>query len=61
MATTQFCFTTVGATTPVAFSSSASFEVKTPTGTSSATTASANASQTICRVATDTAVNVTDG
>lgn len=61
MATTQFCFTTVGDTAPVAYSGSATFEVKTPSGSSAATTAAANASQTICRVATDTAVYVAFG
>jgi hypothetical protein len=59
MPTTQFSFCAVNDDLSQApFNGSATHEIKTPSGTSSATTAAANESQNICRVATDTAVYV---
>jgi hypothetical protein len=59
MATTQFCFTTAENGLPFAYNANSTWEVKTPSGSSGATTAAATGGQNLCRVATDTAVYVT--
>lgn len=59
MALTQFAFMALNQDSPVAFAGGATIEIKTPSGTSGATTAASTASQNVCRVATDTAVYVT--
>lgn len=62
MATTQFAFVSVGEDAhDIPYVANASCEDKTPSGTSSATTAVAGASQKFCRVATDTQVYVSFG
>lgn len=61
MATTQFCFTRAENGMPVAYNANSVWEIKTPSGSSGATTAAATAGQSLCRVATDTAVYVTFG
>lgn len=61
MALTQFAFCAVDGLPPAPYAGGATFEVKTPSGSSSATTAAATASQNVCRVSTDTAVYVAFG
>lgn len=61
MALTQFAFGSVGSDVPSFYNGGATVESAVPTGTSAATTAAANASQYMCRVATDTAVYVSFG
>lgn len=62
MALTQFAFGSVNADNINAmFSAGSQVESKAPTGTSAATTAAATATQTVCRVATDTLVAVSFG
>lgn len=61
MAVTQFAFVAAIEQPPVAYAANATFEIKTPSGSSSATTAVAAAGTRICRVATDTAVYVAFG
>lgn len=61
MAVTQFAFLALGEVPPVAFAANAAFEIKTPSGSSQATTATAVAGRTVCRVSTDTAVYVAFG
>lgn len=59
MATTHFAFCAINADMPlVPYRTGMTGEVKTPTSSSSATTAAANASQNVCRVTTDTQVYV---
>ena len=60
MATTHFAFCAINPDLPdVPYAGGATFEVKTPTASSAATTLAATASQNICRVVTDTQVYVT--
>lgn len=65
MAVTQFAFgrfRIYDRQTPQAITAAnATFEVKTPSGSSSATTAAAGTDDNICRVSTDTAVYVAFG
>lgn len=65
MAVTQFAFCQfrhqTGVPAQAAHAAGATFEIKTPSGSSGATTAAAVAGQTICRVSTDTAVYVAFG
>lgn len=61
MTITQFAFCAVDNLPPAPYNGGATFESKTPSGSSAATTAAATASQNICRVATDTAVYVAFG
>lgn len=61
MATTQFAFCCMNAPDSAHYAAGATFEIKTPSSSSAATTAAANASQNVCRVATDTAVYVAFG
>lgn len=61
MAVTQFAFCAVENIPPAPYNGGATWEAKTPAGTSSQTTASANASQGFCRVSTDTAIYVAFG
>lgn len=62
MAATQFAFGCINADIDEAmFNLGATVESKAPTGSNAATTAAANASQNVCRVATDTLVYVSFG
>lgn len=61
MATTQFAFVSVGTDIDAPYVIGATVESETPSGTNAATTAAANASQNVCRVATDTLVYVSFG
>lgn len=61
MALTQFAFGMVNADLPTMFNTGATVESEAPSGSNVATTAAATAGQSICRVATDTAVYVSFG
>lgn len=61
MALTQFAFGMVNADLPAMFDNGATVESEVPTGSNVATSAAATAGQSICRVATDTAVYVSFG
>lgn len=61
MAVTQFAFCQVEGMFPAPYFGGATFEAKTPSGSSSATTLAAHASQNCCAVSTDTAVYVAFG
>ena len=62
MATTQFAFCSINADIDGAiFNQGATVESKTPTTSTSATTAAARADQKVCRVSTDTLVYVSFG
>jgi hypothetical protein len=61
MALTQFVFGSVGTDLPMIERDGAVAESKVPSGSTGATTATATASQPVCRVATDTAVYVSFG
>lgn len=61
MALTQFVFGSVQDGTPMMYGGNATAESETPSAVNSATTSAASASQTVCRVSTDTAVYVSFG
>lgn len=61
MAITHFCFAALDGNNPVLDMRNAIVETKAPSGSSSATTVSADKDSTFCRVATDTAVYVSFG
>lgn len=62
MAATQFAFCSINADIDVApFAAGATVETEAPSGTNAATAAAATATQTVCRVATDTLVYVSFG
>lgn len=61
MAVTQFAFGVVEGMFPSMYFGGATIETVTPSGTSAATTAAANAAQNVCRVTTDTAIYVAFG
>lgn len=65
MAVTQFAFCQfrqqTGIPAQAAHAAGATWEIKTPSGSSSTTTAAAAGTQSICRVSTDTAVYVAFG
>lgn len=61
MAATQFVFCAVNADIPAVFTEGATVETETPSGSNAATTAASTASQTFCRVTTDTDVYVSFG
>ena len=61
MASTQFVFGSVQDSTPMMYAVGATAETETPSAVNSATTSAASATQTVCRVATDTAIYVSFG
>lgn len=61
MALTQFAFMAVEGMFPAGYAGGATVESETPSGSHVATAAAANASQNVCRVATDTQVYVSFG
>lgn len=61
MALTQIAFVAVDGLPPAPYAGGAAVESLTPSGSNSASTAAAKASQNVCRVATDTAIYVSFG
>ncbi len=61
MALTQFAFCAIDGNVPAVDARNSSVEVKTPSGSSAATTAAADRDSTLCRVSTDTMVYVSFG